>query len=83
MEEKLSLNRIVGMNLKRMIRQSRYRTQEEFAYAYGYELRTISRWLNEGLDSLGKIEEVAEFLEIEPILQIFEEPQKEKKICVI
>ncbi|MBQ8428487.1 MAG: hypothetical protein IJX30_00090 [Clostridia bacterium] len=44
MEEKLSLNKIVGMNLKRIIRQSRYRTQEEFAY--GYELRTVSRWLN-------------------------------------
>ena len=36
MEEKLSLNKIVGMNLKRIIRQSRYRTQEEFAYEYGY-----------------------------------------------
>lgn len=61
MEEKLSLNKIVGMNLKRIIRQSRYRTQEVFAYEYGYELRTVSRWLNGGLDSLETIEDVAEF----------------------
>ena len=83
MEEKLRLNKIVGMNLKRIIRQSRYRTQEEFAYEYGYELRTVSRWLNGGLDSLETIEDVAEFLEVEPIVQVFEEPKQEKKLCVI
>ena len=83
MEEKLSLNKIVGMNLKRIIRQSRYRTQEEFAWEYGYELRTVSRWLNGGLDSLGTIEGVARFLGVEPILQVFEEPKQEKKKCAI
>ena len=83
MEEKIGLNKIVGMNLKRMIRQSRYRTQEEFSYAYGYELRTVSRWLNGGLDSLVTIEAVANFLKIDPVIQVFEEPQKEEKKCVI
>ena len=44
MEEKLSLNKIVGMNLKRIIRQSRYRTQGLFGPPlHGFNGRRIFR----------------------------------------
>ena len=46
--EKKPLSKVVGANLKREIRQSRYRTQENFAVEFGAETRTVNRWLNEG-----------------------------------
>ena len=41
MSNELSLSLIVGINLKRLIRSSRYRTQENFAYEFGAEIRTV------------------------------------------
>ena len=55
MEKKL-LSEIVGINLKREIRLSRYRTQEEFAFEFGAEIRTVSRWVNGGLKNVDTIE---------------------------
>ena len=36
------LSKIAGENLKRLIKETKYRTQEEFAYAFGAETRTLS-----------------------------------------
>lgn len=78
--DKKPLSKVVGANLKREIRQSRYRTQENFAFEFGAETRTVSRWLNEGLRDVDVAEEIAEFLEIET-LGLFVEG--EKKVCII
>lgn len=80
MEQK-PLSKIVGANLKREIRQSRYRTQENFAFEFGAEPRTVSRWLNEGLRDMDVAQEIAELLEIE-VLGLFVEGG-EKKGCII
>ena len=78
--EKKPLSKIVGANLKREIRQSRYRTQENFAFEFGAETRTVNRWLNEGLRDVDMAEEIAEFLEIETIGLFIEGGEKK---CII
>ena len=79
--EKKPLSKVVGENLKKEIRKSRYRTQENFAFEFGAETRTVNRWLNEGLRDVDTAEEIAEFLEIET-LGLFIEGE-EKKVCII
>ena len=69
MSNELSLSLIAGINLKRLIRSSRYRTQENFAYEFGAEIRTVSRWLNAGVKNIDTLEEIADFLE-EDVLTI-------------
>lgn len=61
------LSQIAGENLKRLIKNSDYGTQENFAYAFGAEIRTVSRWLNVGLKNLDTLQEIAEFLEVDAI----------------
>lgn len=56
------LSKIVGENLKRLIKETEYRTQEEFAYAFGTETRTLSRWLNQGVKNIDTLEQLADFL---------------------
>ena len=65
MNNELSLSLIAGINLKRLIRSSKYRTQENFAYEFGAEIRTVSRWLNAGVKHIDTLEEIASFLEID------------------
>ena len=38
-----------------------YSTQEEFAYDYGIELRTVSRYINNGISKIPTVQELAEF----------------------
>ena len=65
MNNEISLSLIAGINLKRLIRSSKYRTQENFAYEFGAEIRTVSRWLNAGVKNIDTLEEIADFLEID------------------
>ena len=51
-----------GKNLKRLIRLSEYKTQAKFAEAFGADERTVGRWCREGIDSLSRLEELADFL---------------------
>ena len=78
--EKKPLSKVVGANLKREIRQSRYRTQENFVFEFGAETRTVNRCLNEGLRDVDMAEEIAKFLEIETLGLFIEDG---KKICII
>ena len=59
------LSLIVGANLKRYIKLSRWKTQAEFAYAFGAEERTVGRWCNNGIDKLSLIQQIADFLNID------------------
>lgn len=59
------LSQIAGNNVKRIIKESVYKTQEEFAYSFGAEIRTVSRWLNSGIKNIDTLQEIAEFLDVD------------------
>ena len=80
MEKKL-LSEIVGANLKRAISLSDYKTQEEFAWEFGTELRTVNRWVNSGLNKIDTADEIADFLGFEAI-NLFIEGVEDKKLCI-
>ena len=59
----LSYALIAGQTLKRLIKEN-YETQEDFAYDYGADLRTISRYVNQGINKIDVIQEFAEFFDV-------------------
>ena len=61
----IDLNKIVGANLKRAIKESKWKTQETFSEAFGAEVRTVGRWCNQGIDKLSLVQQIADFLEID------------------
>ena len=61
----IDLGKIVGANLKRAIKESKWKTQEKFSEAFGAEVRTVGRWCNQGIDKLSLVQQVADFLEID------------------
>ncbi len=69
------LSEIAGENVKRLIKESQYRTQEVFAYEFGAEIRTVSRWLNLGIKNIDTLQEIAEFLSVE-VGELLAEQQK-------
>ncbi len=65
MEQKYQdLGLVAGAKLKQLIKQSKYKTQEEFAFEFGADVRTIGRWINNGIDSLSTIQKIADFFGI-------------------
>ena len=61
----IDLGKIVGANLKRAIKDSKWKTQEKFSEAFGAEVRTVGRWCNQGIDKLSLVQQIADFLEID------------------
>ena len=61
------LGKVVGANLKRLIKDSTYRTQAEFAYAFGVDERTVRRWISKGVEKLYIVDELANFFNIDRI----------------
>ncbi len=57
---KLSPERMAGEALRKLI-QENYSSQEDFAYEYGADLRTISRYINNGINKVSVIQELADF----------------------
>jgi len=49
-----------GDVLRRLI-QENYPSQEEFALDFGAELRTISRYVNQGINKVTALQELADF----------------------
>ena len=45
--------------------QERYSSQEEFALDYGMELRTVSRYVNQGINKISVVQELADFFALE------------------
>lgn len=60
----LSTKQIAGLRLRRLI-QENYSSQEEFAYDYGLEIRTVSRYINNGINKVDVIQELAEYFNID------------------
>ena len=58
------LGLVVGANLKRLIKESKYRTQEEFAFQFGVDDRTVRRWIGKGVYDIRSIQQLADFVEI-------------------
>lgn len=61
--DKSSQRQIAGRTLRRLI-QENYSSQEEFAYDYGADVRTVSRYINEGINKVDTIQELAYFFGI-------------------
>ena len=51
-------------NALRCLIQENYPSQEEFAYDYGADIRTISRYINNGINKIDVIQELAEFFNV-------------------
>ena len=64
-QNSIDLGKIVGANLKRAIKESKWKTQEKFSEAFGAEVRTVGRWCNQGIDKLSLVQQIADFLEID------------------
>ena len=56
-----SLSQVAGANLKRLIRESKYGTQERFAEAYNTDARCIRRWISGGITKTDQLQEFADF----------------------
>ncbi len=54
----LSASQKAGKTLRRLIKEN-YSSQEEFAFEYGADVRTISRYVNNGIRDTDKIQEFA------------------------
>ena len=55
----------IGANIKHLIKESKYPSQEKFAKACGKDLRTVSRWIEHGVDSIVVINKIARVLEVD------------------
>ena len=60
-----------GETLRKLIREN-YASQEEFANDYGADLRTISRYINNGINNIGVIQELAIFFDVD-FISFFQE----------
>ena len=61
----------IGANLKRLIQESKYGTQEEFAEAYNADVRTVRRWIKNGINDIYTIEYVAKTLGVDVMALLF------------
>ena len=64
-QNKKDLGLVVGANLKRLIKESNCKTQEEFAHQFGTSPRNVGRWVNEGIKNLDIIQQIATFFDVD------------------
>lgn len=69
--EQLSPQQIAGKKLRRLIQQN-YSSQEAFAEDYGIEIRTVSRYINNGINKIDAVQELASFFNVS-FLDFFKE----------
>ncbi len=53
-----------GQKLRQLISEN-FRSQEEFAERYGMELRSVSRYINQGINKVDVIQELADFFRVD------------------
>ena len=61
------LSLLAGANLKRLIKNSKYKTQEEFAFEFGTDVRTVGRWVNKGIKNLDTIQLIVAFFDVDAL----------------
>lgn len=64
-QNRTDLGKVVGTNLRRLIKGSAYRTQAKFADAFGVDERTVRRWVSGGIEKVYIIDEIADFFMID------------------
>ena len=64
-QNRTDLGKVVGANLKRLIKESEYVTQAKFAEAYCVDERTVRRWISKGVEKVYIIDELANFFNID------------------
>ena len=52
-----------GKRLRQLIKEN-YSSQEEFAYDFGLEIRTVSRYINNGINKINVVQELADFFSV-------------------
>ena len=67
----VDLCKAAGENLKRAIKESKWKTQERFSEAFGASARAVGRWCNVGIDKLSLVHQIATFLEIDVFTLLF------------
>ena len=60
----LSPQQKAGLKLRQLI-QANYSTQEEFALDYGLEIRTVNRYVNNGINKIDTIQELAAYFKVD------------------
>lgn len=61
---KMDAAKQAGIVLRQLI-QENYPSQEEFAYDFGTDIRTVSRYVNQGINKVNTLQELADFFQIE------------------
>ena len=61
---KMTPQRIAGNTLRRLI-QENYESQEEFAWDYGMDIRSVSRYINNGINKIDTVQELANFFNMD------------------
>lgn len=54
----------IGKKLRQLIKEN-YKTQQEFADRYGCDLRTVSRYIKDGIRDIDVIQELADLFQID------------------
>ena len=66
-QTKPCLSEIAGANLKRLIKGSKYKTQEKFAEAFNTDARCVRRWISDGITKTDLLQELAKMFGISAI----------------
>lgn len=61
-----------GEVLRKLI-QENYASQEEFAYDFGTDIRTVSRYVNNGINKISILQELAVFFHVDIVDFLTEE----------
>ena len=56
--------RIAGGVLRHLI-QENYPSQEEFAYDFGADVRTVNRYINSGINKVSVVQELSDFFNVD------------------
>ena len=59
----LTPQQIAGKNLRKFI-SAKYKSQEDFAFEYGADIRTINRYINNGINKIDAIQDLSQYLHV-------------------
>lgn len=59
----IDATKYAGEVLRKLIKEN-YSSQEEFAYDFGADIRTVSRYINDGITKFNTIQELAMFFDV-------------------
>ena len=65
MTNEISIKKMVGINLKKLIKESKFKTQEKFACeGMHVDPTTVRKWIKNGIESIVTISEIARILDV-------------------